>query len=151
MSSKENLPSSFKPYSPYGLIPRTAMDLFQEFGKGMDFFASMWQERGLEIKEDKKNVYVKAALPGVKVDEIEINLDRNILEIKGEASEKKEEKGEEKRVLQQSQKSFWYRCSLPGSIDEQVQPNASFDNGILEITIPKSEKTKKKINIKTKK
>lgn len=144
--------------SPYDLIPsgfmnlaRAPLDLFQDFGKNLDLFNSMFSGRsGLEIKEDKKNVYVKAALPGVNPDEIEVHLDQGILQIKGETREKKEEKGEEKRVWQERQKSFWYRFSLPSVVDENAY-NATYENGILELTFPKAEKTKKKLNIKTKK
>jgi len=57
---------------------------------------------GLSISEDDKNVYVKAAVPGVDPKEVEITFDKGILLIRAESSEKEEKK----KIIRKSKESF---------------------------------------------
>ena len=116
----------------------------------LDFFEEDWdimpkESSGLSISEDENNIYVEAALPGLKPEEIEITLDKNILWIKGE----KKEEEKKKKYYKKASSSFSYRVIVPNEIDETKEIDATYKDGIMKVCFPKSKKTKpKKINIK---
>ena len=93
---------------------------------------------------DKKNeIVVKAEVPGVDKDDINISLTDNTLTIKGSTKKEKEEKDEDYYYSEISYGSFARTLTLP----EKVQADkvkASFKNGILEIHLPKSPESKAK-------
>lgn len=101
---------------------------------------------GLTVSEDDRNIYVSAAVPGVNPKEVDISLDKGVLWIKGETKE--EEKG--KKFYRKATKSFSYRVTVPGEIDQNIEPEASCKNGIMTVTFVKSPKLKpKKILVKS--
>lgn len=96
----------------------------------------------LDILESKGEYIIKVELPGIDPKEIEISLTNDLLTIKGE---KKQEKGEEEAIIF-SERTFGpfnrtVRLSRPVQSDKI---NASFKNGLLTITLPKTEEAKKK-------
>ncbi len=96
----------------------------------------------LDISETKGEYLIKVELPGIDPKEIEISLTNDLLTIKGE---KKQEKGEEETVLF-AERGFGpfnrtVRLSRPVESDKI---NANFKNGLLTITLPKTEEAKKK-------
>jgi len=100
---------------------------------------------GLSISEDEKNVYVKAAVPGVDPKDIDLTYSKGVLTIKGETSEKEEKK----KIIRQSRQSFYYQLTVPGDVDDKAEPEAKCKNGMMTIVFAKSPKLlPKKINIK---
>lgn len=97
----------------------------------------------VDVFEDDDNVVVKAELPGVNKDDLDVNVEENTITISGE--KKKEEKKEEKDYyrIERSYGSFKRSFSLPAEV-ESAKAKARFKDGVLEVTIPKSEKAKKK-------
>jgi HSP20 family protein len=124
--------------SPFN-FPNILEDLANEVGISL---SKGFEDTGLDLSEDKKNIYVKAALPGLKEDEIDVSLENGMLHIKGE--KKEEEKDKERKYYRQSQSSFWYRVTLPPQADETQKLEANYNNGFVEITIPKSPIGQKK-------
>lgn len=129
------------------------------FPRVRSFFPTLWEDMqdeladlatnksGLSVSEDKKNVYIEAALPGLKSNEIEVNLERGILQIKGEKKEEEEDK--EKKYYRKSSNSYFYRVALPSTIDEKQEPKAVYKDGIMKISFTKSQATQgKKITFK---
>ena len=111
-----------------------------------DDLISSNNDNGLSISEDDKNVYVKAAVPGVETKDIEITFNKGILSIRAESSEKEEKK----KMIRQSRQSYVYQLTVPGDIDEKVEPEAKCKNGMMTVTFAKSPKTQpKKIAIKS--
>lgn len=103
---------------------------------------------GLSISEDEQNIYVSAAVPGVDPKDIDISLEKGVIWIKGEAKE--EEKG--KKFYRKASSSFSYRVTIPGEIDQNIEPEADYKNGIMTVTFVKSPKLKpKKITVKSSK
>lgn len=103
---------------------------------------------GLSVFEDDKNVTIEAALPGLKAEEIEMTFERGILWIKGEKKEEEEEKN--KKYYRKALSSFSYRISVPGDIDENEEPEATYNDGILRVVFKKTAKSEpKKIAIKS--
>ena len=86
---------------------------------------------------------LRAELPGLNEDEVEITLDNNTLSIKGEKKlDSREEKGGYRRI-ESRYGSFYRSFHLPSSVDRgRIQ--AEFKNGVLEIVLPKAESAKPK-------
>ena len=97
----------------------------------------IWAPR-VDIKETENNVTVKADLPGIKMEDIDVSGDENQLVIKGERKLEKEEKEKDYIRVERSYGSFYrsFDVGVPIKADEV---KASYDNGVLEITIPKAE------------
>jgi HSP20 family protein len=112
-----------------------------------DIMTTTWSP-SVDIKEeDDKYVFV-ADIPGVDPKKIEVTAENGNLTIKGEREEeKKEEKKNYKRV-ERSWGSFYRRFSLPDNVDTN-KIEAKSRNGVLELSIPKTDKVKpKKITVK---
>ena len=89
----------------------------------------------LEIEQQDDRIQVIAELPGVDEDDIELTVEDGVLSLTGEKrSERKDESGYSER----SYGRFERRIALPSNIDEEAC-SADFRNGVLTITIPRSE------------
>lgn len=101
----------------------------------------------VDISETEKEFEVSVALPGMKKDDINVDLDNGRLTISGERKFEDEEKGKNFHRVESRFGSFTRSFQLPDSIDEN-SISAKYDNGVLNITIAKSEeKVKKQIEI----
>lgn len=97
----------------------------------------------VDMYEDKGDIVVKAELPGMGKDEIEVTLRDSSLTIKGE--KKKEEKVKEKDYYRCEREygSFLRTVALPAEVKAEGV-KAAFKDGVLEVRLPKSEHAKKK-------
>lgn len=107
---------------------------------------SQWTPR-VDIREEDKRFVILADVPGVDPSEIEIQMDKGILSIKGE---RRNEVAEQSGKLSRSERTtgvFYRRFSLPDSADADGI-SASGKHGVLEISIPKRpESSPRRINI----
>ncbi|MDJ0832418.1 MAG: Hsp20/alpha crystallin family protein [Gammaproteobacteria bacterium] len=101
----------------------------------------------VDIIERDAEIVVRAELPGVDKDDIDISVTERSVSIKGSSShEEKEEKGDYYRS-EISRGSFARSLPLPAEVEES-KAKASFKDGILELTLPKKSKSKRhKISI----
>ena len=83
------------------------------------------------------DVVVKATLPGMKADDVQINITGDVLSIKGEMKEKNETKEKNYHIREQRWGSFECSVMLPTLIVSD-KAKAEFEDGILTITLPKS-------------
>lgn len=129
-------------YEPWGLLSQLQRELDRNVAEGSTATAE-WSP-AVDIKEDAD----KFDIPGVKPEEIDINMENGVLTIKGEKkSESKTEKEGYKRV-ERTYGSFYRRFSLPDTANAEAI-SASSKHGVLEIVIPKREAVlPKKINVK---
>ena len=97
----------------------------------------------LDISETKGDLVVKAELPGIDPKDIDISLNEGILTIKGEKRQEKGEQEEGYHLVERRYGSFTRSIRLPREIQNE-KINASFKNGVLKITLPKTEEAKKK-------
>lgn len=103
---------------------------------------------GLSVAEDDKSVFVEAAVPGVKAEDIDITFEKGMLRILAES--KKEEK-EGRKYFRRSQSSFSYQMSIPNDVDVNTDPQTHYEDGVLTITFAKSAKAQpKKIAVQSK-
>jgi HSP20 family protein len=104
----------------------------------------------VDIKETDKEVVLKADLPGMKMEDIDVSADEDQLVIKGERKEEKEEKEKGYIRVERSYGSF-YRSFNIGVPVKSDQIKATYKDGVLEINLPKAEARKpKKIAINSK-
>ena len=106
---------------------------------------------GLDVYETNDAIVVEAQVPGIKEENIEINIDGNVLTINATQKETEEQKDKKKTVYKSTrQTSFSYSTNLPRIVDPS-KADAEVEQGVLKITIPKSEEDKpKKIEVKKK-
>ncbi len=97
----------------------------------------------LDVAETKNDIVVKAEVPGMDPKDIDISLSNGILTIKGEKKQEREEKEENYHLVERSYGSFTRSIQLPGEVQND-KINASYKNGVLKVTLPKSEDAKKK-------
>ncbi len=103
----------------------------------------------VDIKESETDITLKADLPGMKKEDIEVSLDNDVLSIKGERKFEKEEKGKDFVRVERSYGSF-YRSFTVGIPVKEDEIKASYKEGVLEVVIPKAEvKKAKKVEVKT--
>jgi len=87
------------------------------------------------------SLQVKVELPGVKKEDVEITLKDDLLTIRGEKKDEKEEKSENRYYVERSYGSFSRVLTLPSNVQAD-QVKAVFTDGVLEITLPKAEEEK---------
>jgi len=97
----------------------------------------------VDISEDDNNVEVRCDLPGVKKDDIDISVSDNLLTIKGEKRDEKEEKEDSYYRRESWSGSFQRTVALPDSADPD-KAKAEMKDGILTLTMPKREEKKRK-------
>jgi HSP20 family protein len=97
----------------------------------------------VEVSETDDALEIKASLPGVKPDEVEITVSNDVLTIKAAHEERKEDKKRDYYRREIRYGSFHRSLSLPTSVDSD-KAEATFDNGILHLTLPKAEAVRPK-------
>lgn len=131
---------------------REAMDrLFDDaFTRPLSLASSGWSVPAVDMYQTDNEVVVKAALPGIKADEVQINVTGEVLTIKGETKQENETKEKAYHIREQRWGTFERSLVLPTEVVAD-KAKADFENGILTITLPKAEEVKPKtISIKTK-
>jgi len=150
MEMRELVPWS-RPGDLMGL--RREMDsLFDRFFDWKPFGAgaasAAWRP-ALDVSETPKEVVVKAELPGMDPKEIEITLHDNVLTMRGERKQEKEQKEENYHRVERSYGSFVRSFRLPADVESE-KVDAAYKDGILTVKLKKSAKgAAKKIEIKT--
>ena len=96
----------------------------------------------VNITDNKDNYEISLAAPGMKKDAFNIDVEGNVLTISAEKEEKKEEKDERYSRREFNYTSFSRSFTLPEGINKD-KIDASYDNGLLKLTLPKTEEAKK--------
>ena len=149
------VPEKSQEEHPVVSFQRAVNSLFDDFFKGIDIDAQ-GEKFGsfnpkIDMTEDEKSIKVTAELPGIEEKDIEVNLTKNILTVKGEKAQEKEEKGKESYYMERSYGSFQRSIQLPTEIQHD-KIDANFKKGVLTITLPKAEiaiQEQKKIKVKS--
>lgn len=135
---------------PFYSLQRQMNSLFDDFFRGFDIAPRGFAAGGLgvfspsiDVKESDKDFTIRAELPGVEEKDIEVTVTENAVTIKGEKKEEKEDKGKNYYYMERSYGSFNRVIPLDTEA-ESDKAEASFKNGVLNITIPKSQTAKAK-------
>ena len=131
---------------------RDAMDrLFQEsIVRPRGLIESVADGLAVDVYENKDDVVVKASVPGVQPEDIDLSVTGDVLTIKGEI--KQEENVEKENYVRRERRygTFSRSLQLPTAVNVD-KATAEFENGVLKLTLPKSEEVKPKtIEIKRK-
>ena len=101
---------------------------------------SIWRP-AIEVKQNKDDYKVKVQLPGIKKDDIEIEIDNDFMTITAEIQEEKEEKEEAEKNARYHTSEFRYgKYQRTISFDQPVkcaEATAKYKDGVLKITVPK--------------
>ena len=153
---KETKPAVRREAEPWRLsdVERMFEDWFEDFWSRP--FPRLWRPNFsrlrsisleapvLDVYEQKDDLIVKAEIPGLTKDEIDITLEGTTLTIKGEKKKEEEVKDENYYRCERTYGAFSRSIDLPVAVQTD-KVNASFKNGVLEIRLPKTEEAKKSI------
>ncbi len=95
----------------------------------------------VDISEDKDRITLTAELPGFREDQVEVQMEGGVLTIRGERKFEDEKEGRNFHRLERSYGHFVRSFTLPNNVDRE-NIRASFNNGLLEIELPKSEEAR---------
>lgn len=147
--------SSMTRYSPspeFRTLQQQMNRLFEPFlGRVLDdqeMMGGSWIPP-VDVVEEKDTIVVAAELPGIRPEEVEIQYENGVLTLRGQRSFEKESSERSYHRVERAYGSFVRSFTLPRSADPD-KITATFENGILEIRVPKREEAKpKQIRIST--
>ena len=131
---------------------REAMDrLFDDaFTRPLNLRDGGWSSPAIDMYQTDEDVVVKAALPGFKADEVQINVTGDVLVLRGEMKHEEEQKDKAWHIREHRWSSFERSITLPTNVKAD-KAAADYENGILTVTLPKAEEVKPKtITVKAK-
>lgn len=130
---------------------REAMDrLFDDAFTRPLSLRDAWSVPAIDMYQTDDEIVVKAALPGVKADEVQINITGEVLTLKGEIKHEEDKKEKAWHIHEQRYGSFERSVVLPTDVVAD-KAKAEFENGILTVTLPKADEVKPRtINVKAK-
>lgn len=144
----ERWPSEF--FGVQKEINRLLDNFFRGGVQADESFDSSYWTPAVDIAEHDNEYIVKMDLPGVNKDDVKISLESNILTIKGEKKQEREEKEKNFHRVERSYGSFQRSFTLPTSLKSD-KIDAVFADGVLSVTLPKLEEAKpKQIEVKVK-
>jgi HSP20 family protein len=113
-------------YKGFGLEP------FRTFGESGDAFSPK-----IDVVDADTELMIRAELPGMDAEDVDVSLTQDILTIRGEKREESEDRGKDFYRLERSFGSFARSIPLPCEVDAEAV-DAAFEKGVLTITMPKS-------------
>lgn len=141
--------------NPFTMMQREMNRVFDTFNRdwGLGAFPGSSGEfiPRLDVTEDDKAFTVKAELPGMSEQELDLSLSGDVLTLRGEKKEEKEEKNKNHYYCERSYGTFMRTVPLPRQVDTD-KASANFNKGVLTITLPKTAAamdTTRKIAVKT--
>ncbi len=107
-----------------------------------DRFERTFSVPAVNVTENKEDYKIALAVPGLKKDDFKIHVEGNLMTLSAEKEESKNEKDEHYTRREYNYSSFSRTFTLPDGVNaEKIE--ATYDNGILKMTLPKKEETKK--------
>jgi len=133
------------PFADIRSLRRHADRLFDDFSPGSRLIP--WESAEfvfpLDVYETEESLVVKAPLPGVRPEDVDISITDDVLTIKGEAKSEEEVKRENYHRRELRYGSFCRSVPLPTQV-EHGKAEAVFEQGILTVTLPKTAEVKPK-------
>ena len=125
--------------NPFLALHREMSRLFEDFWRGFDIEPSLGLPEGtsfsprVDVEETDGEIRVTAELPGVDEKDLEVHVQDDVLTLKGEKHEEREDRGWRER----SYGSFYRTIQLPGEVDAD-KVTAGYKKGIVTIRLPKA-------------
>ena len=132
---------------PFMTLHREMNRLFDDIFRGFELapFGGMGRQAGwpsVEVVENDKDVRVSAELPGLSEKDVEVFLQEGVLTLRGEKRSEVEDK--QRSFSERYYGRFERRIPLPWDVEED-KIEASFDNGVLTVTMPKSPQAAQRV------
>src|SRR5271166_2194115 len=146
--SKENFMTvltRWDPYREFSSVQDRLNRLFNaSFNEGRDeSLATSTFAPAVDVYEDEHNVTLKIEVPGIDEKDIDVRIENNTLTVHGERKFEKDEKEENFRRVERQYGSFTRSFTLPPTVDPE-KVSATYDKGILKITMAKKAEAKPK-------
>jgi HSP20 family protein len=123
-------------FSPFFAFPRNLNEWLQGGHEGDRMIAP-----AMDVTETEEALTVTAELPGLRKEDVKITMERGVLTLSGEKRVEKEEKQKDFHLVERRYGAFHRSVNLPSGVDPN-RATASFENGVLKITVPKAESAK---------
>ena len=126
-------------------MPSVFDDFFKPWNEWFDkggLWGRVMEVPAVNITEQKDDYLVSLAAPGLKKEDFRIDVDGNMLTISSEKEESKEEKDKKFTRKEYNYSSFSRSFSLPEEINKE-KIEATYENGVLKISLPRKEEAKK--------
>jgi len=132
----------FEPFAGFGNLRSVLNDLFDEnHGRSStQARVSQWYP-AVDVLESKDSFLIRAELPGMKREDIKVEVKDGTLVLSGERKSEKPAEGVEYRHVERVAAKFWRSFSLPETA-KQDGIEATYKDGILEVQVPKMEEAK---------
>lgn len=126
-------------YNPWSMLRDIQEEMNNVFNKNIDGKGTQWTPH-VDITEESDKYRVLADLPGVKLEDIKLTVDDNVMTIKGERKAENKKENENYSRIERFSGSFYRQFSLPENADiKNIQ--AKCKQGVLDVVIPKKEPT----------
>ncbi len=128
----------FEPFRGFDTLSRRMNDFVGEIEKGVRFEIGDFSPR-VDISEDDKNIYLHAELPGIAKEDVKVSVtEERVLTLKGEKKRVVTDENKNYVRVERNYGNFVRSFSLPENVQfDAVQ--AKFENGVLEVILPKIE------------
>ncbi|MGQ9645184.1 MAG: Hsp20/alpha crystallin family protein [Thermodesulfobacteriota bacterium] len=137
----------FRELAPFGEFERMRKEMDRLWDSFFERGPRTWEtgewSPSLDVAETKNDLIIKAEVPGVDPKDIDISLSDGVLTIKGEKKQEREEREGDYHITERSFGSYMRAIELPTEVQSD-KVEASYKNGVLKITLPKSEEAKKR-------
>ena len=127
------------------MFPTVFEDFFKPWNEWFDnggLWGKVLKMPAVNVTDNKDNYLVSVAAPGMKKNDFKIDIDGNMLSISCEKEETKEEKEKKYTRKEYSYSSFSRSFTLPDDVMRQ-KIEATYEDGVLNVKLPKSEESKK--------
>lgn len=132
-----------EPFRSFSRLQNDLDRFFEDFTSNRSTPTTGAFSPSLELSEDKSNYIMKFDIPGVRKEDVSVEVDGNVLTVTAERREEKKSEDRRNRYSEISYGSYARSCTLPSAVDEK-KVDAKFEDGVLTVTIPKTETSKAK-------
>ena len=136
--------------NPFAFLQQEIDRLFDGFSRNFPAFTAAGRTLpSMDVSETDKAIEITAELPGLEQKDVELNLTDNLLTIRGEKKNEREEKNKDYHLVERSFGSFARSVELPAGVKAE-DISAEISKGVLKVTVRKpTPKQSKQIEIKT--
>jgi HSP20 family protein len=137
--AKENPKREISLWNPFGEEFFSPERFFREWNSPVERAARL--APAVDVSESEKSYSITVELPGVKKDDVTVEVHENVLSIRGEKKSEREEKKDKTHWVERTYGSFSRSFTLPPTaVSEDLK--ASFNDGVLTVELPKKEEVK---------
>jgi HSP20 family protein len=130
----------WEPFAEFGELRSRLDRMFEDLAEGG---ARAWTP-AIDVERDNGNLVIRADVPGIKPEEVKVEIEDDILTVSGQHEERSEQKDKDKHFLRRERRygSFSRSMALPAGVDAK-KIKARTRDGVVEVTVPLPKEAKK--------